>query len=138
MYQNILVPIDLSHKESAPAMIADALALAGEDAKMTLLYVMPEIPGIVSAYLPAGTADQAKARAEAELRQLAADNGADGKIEALTSVGPPYHNILETAAAAKTDLIVIASHQPEFSDYLLGSVAAKVVRHAPCSVHVIR
>ncbi len=138
MYKNILVPVDLAHKETASAMIEDALALAAEDAKMTLLYVMPEIPGIVAAHLPAGTADEAKARAEAQLRQLAEDNGAPSNVEALTSVGPPYHNILETAASDKVDLIVIASHQPELSDYLLGSVAAKVVRHAPCSVHVIR
>ena len=138
MYKNILVPVDLAHQETAAVMIEDAMALAAENARITLLYVMPEIPGIVAAHLPAGTTDEAKARAEAQLRQLAKDNGAPDNIEALTSVGPPYHNILETAAADDIDLIVIASHQPELSDYLLGSVAAKVVRHAPCSVHVIR
>ena len=138
MYKNILVPIDLAHKETAGPMISDALALAGKDAKLTLLYVMPDIPGIVSAHLPAGSTDKAKASAEAELRELARNSGANDNIEALTSVGPPHHNILETAKQDDIDLIVIASHQPEFSDYLLGSVAAKVVRHAPCSVHVIR
>ncbi len=55
-----------------------------------------------------------------------------------TSIGRPHHKILETVSQEGVDLIVIASHQPEFSDYLLGSVAAKVVRRAPCSVHVIR
>jgi nucleotide-binding universal stress UspA family protein len=36
------------------------------------------------------------------------------------------------------DLIIIASHRPGLKDYFLGSTAAKVVRHAKCSVLVIR
>ena len=35
-------------------------------------------------------------------------------------------------------MIVIASHDPGLVDYLLGSVAARVVRHAHCSVLVTR
>ena len=35
-------------------------------------------------------------------------------------------------------MIVIASHDPGLADYLLGSVAARVVRHAHCSVLVTR
>ena len=37
-----------------------------------------------------------------------------------------------------TDCVVIASHRPGLQDYLLGSTAARVVRHAACSVHVLR
>lgn len=138
MYDCILVPVDLAHKETAEVMIADANALASKDARLVLLYVLPEVPNVVSVHLPEGSADKAKAGAEAELRQLAKTYGAIDGFEAFTSVGSPYHVILETAKQEKCDLIVIASHQPELSDYLLGSVAAKVVRHAPCSVHVIR
>ena len=36
------------------------------------------------------------------------------------------------------DLLIIASHRPGLQDYFLGSTAAHVVRHAACSVHVIR
>ena len=36
------------------------------------------------------------------------------------------------------ECIVMGSHKPGFSDYLLGSTAARVVRHAPCAVHVYR
>ena len=138
MYQHILVPIDLAHKKTAEAMIADANALATGDARLTLLYVLPEIPNVVAVHLPAGSQDKAKVAAEAELRQLALTCGARGNVEAFTGIGSPYQVILETAQQENCDLIVIASHQPELSDYLLGSVAAKVVRYAPCSVHVIR
>ena len=41
-------------------------------------------------------------------------------------------------ARQQADLIIIASHKPGFQDYFLGSTAAKVVRHAPCSVLVVR
>jgi nucleotide-binding universal stress UspA family protein len=36
------------------------------------------------------------------------------------------------------DLIVMASHKPTVTDYLLGANAAHVVRHAGCSVMVVR
>ena len=138
MYKNVLVPIDLAHKETAGAMIDAAQMLADDDAKLTLLYVMPEVPGIVTANLPSSSSDEAKARAEAELRQLAETGNVQQPFEALTSVGAAHNTILDTASSDAVDLIVIASHQPALSDYLLGSVAARVVRHATCSVHVIR
>ena len=40
--------------------------------------------------------------------------------------------------AQGVDLIIVASHRPGLQDYFLGSTAAKVVRHAKCSVLVIR
>jgi nucleotide-binding universal stress UspA family protein len=36
------------------------------------------------------------------------------------------------------DLIVVGSHRPVMSDYLLGSNAKTIVRHAQCSVLVVR
>ncbi len=138
MYKNILVPIDLAHKDAVGPMVTAAKALAKKGAEITLLYVLPEIPSVVAADLPAGSTEQAKANIEAQLQQLAEESGAPENARALTSVGRPHHNILETASREDVDLIVIASHQPQFSDYLLGSTAAKVVRHATCSVHVIR
>ena len=52
--------------------------------------------------------------------------------------GAVYHEVLEEAQAFNADLIVIASHSPGFATYLLGSNAAKIVRHAECSVLVVR
>ena len=48
------------------------------------------------------------------------------------------HQILEWAESNKVDCIIINSHKPGLQDYFLGSTAARVVRHAQCSVHVIR
>lgn len=138
MYMNVLVPIDLAHKEQAGAMIRTALATSGDDARMTLLFVMPEIPPVLGLELPAGSAEQAQANAEEQLRELAQSNGAPQWTNIVTQVGRPHHKILEVAEQRGIDLIVMASHQPGLADYLLGSVAANVVRHAKCSVHVMR
>ena len=52
--------------------------------------------------------------------------------------GASYHGILEYADDNEIDLIIINSHRPGLQDYLLGSTAAKVVRHAKCAVLVER
>ena len=39
---------------------------------------------------------------------------------------------------AEADLVVVGSHRPVMSDYLLGSNAKTIVRHALCSVLVVR
>lgn len=49
-----------------------------------------------------------------------------------------YDVILETAQEADVDLIVVGSHRPKMKDYLLGTNAGRVVRHANCSVLVAR
>jgi nucleotide-binding universal stress UspA family protein len=49
-----------------------------------------------------------------------------------------YAEILGVAAEAEADLVVVGSHRPAMKDYLLGTNAARVVRHARCSVLVAR
>lgn len=53
--------------------------------------------------------------------------------------GDARHVILERAAEWQPDVIVLGSHGRTGLDrLLLGSVSENVVRHAPCSVEVIR
>jgi len=54
------------------------------------------------------------------------------------AVGVPWEAICETARRDDVDLIVIGSHGYSGLDRLLGTTAAKVVNHAPCSVLVVR
>jgi Universal stress protein family len=49
-----------------------------------------------------------------------------------------YAEILGVAEEAEADLVVVGSHRPAMKDYLLGTNAARVVRHARCSVLVAR
>ncbi len=52
--------------------------------------------------------------------------------------GTIYKQVLQLANSLRCDLIVLASHRPGTQDYLLGPNAARVVRHASQSVHVVR
>ena len=52
--------------------------------------------------------------------------------------GHSGRSIVDVAKDIHADCIVIGSHKPGLIDYLLGSTAARVVRHAPCAVHVLR
>jgi universal stress protein F len=138
MYKNVLVPIDLEHKDQAGTMIRTALGIADDSTKLTLLFVMPEMPAVVGLHLPEGSIENAREDAEEQLKELAKASGVPQATRFATAIGRPHHKILEVAERESTDLIVIASHQPGIADYLLGSVATSVVRHAKCSVHVIR
>ncbi|MDE3137405.1 MAG: universal stress protein [Acidobacteriota bacterium] len=53
--------------------------------------------------------------------------------------GEPRSKIVDVASKWKADLIVVGSHgRTGLKRLLMGSVAEAVVRHAPCSVHVVR
>ena len=134
MYNNILVPIDLSRPDVGQKMVQMARRLGGPDARITALYVESEIPGYVAAELPEGLLEENHKQAEADLQAIADLGGA----EAVVAKGHASHGILDKAEDIGADLIIIASHRPGLEDYLLGSTAARVVRHAKCSVLVNR
>ena len=56
----------------------------------------------------------------------------------LAKAGGIYHELLQEASEWDADLVVVGSHRPVMSDYLLGSNAKTIVRHAQCSVLVVR
>lgn len=62
----------------------------------------------------------------------------ENKFETHAIAGSPKDQILKLADAINADLIIIASHRPDVSTYLLGSNAGAVVRHAKCPVLVVR
>jgi len=46
--------------------------------------------------------------------------------------------ITDYAEKIGADCIIAGSHKPSLQDYFLGSTAARIMRYAPCSVHVLR
>lgn len=134
MYKKILVPMALDHGISASTLeIAKALTGGGGD--ITALHVYEAPQGSASAYLDADAVKESVKRAEAILAEKTA--GLEGVTPVMVK-GHTYRSIVDFAAEHGVDCIVIGSHRPGFSDYLLGSTAARVVRHAPCAVHVFR
>jgi nucleotide-binding universal stress UspA family protein len=78
--------------------------------------------------------------AEGVLEQTTAKLGAPGlTIEKCVRQGDPRHEIVEEAKDWSADLIIVGSHgRTGVQRWLLGSVAEHVVRHASCSVEVVR
>ena len=83
-----------------------------------------------------GLIEENEARVNKNLRELADKHPA--VTQAKVMHGKPSTAILEAAKSLGADCIVIVSHKPGIEDYFIGSTAARVVRHAACSVHVYR
>ncbi len=71
-----------------------------------------------------------------KLEGLVATTGIAAKIDIRN--GPPAKAIIAAAESHGADLIILASHIPDFSNYFIGATADRVVRHAKCSVLVER
>ena len=136
MYKTILVPIDIAHLAEGKLSVDFAVAHAADDTRIVLLNVVEEIPGWDSVSIPTEIIQKSIADVQDELKSVA--NAGGRKMDVIVRSGHSYSTILGVAKEVESDLIIIASHRPGLQDYLLGSTAAKVVRHAPCSVLVVR
>lgn len=135
MYKNILVPVSFDDDRNASAAVSVATKLLDKGGRIVLLHVMEQIPGYAISYFPEGYRDESKAAIAGSLQDMA--EGVEGAIGQVIE-GHSGRTILDWAGENSVDCIVIASHRPGMQDYLLGSTAAQVVRHAQCSVHVVR
>jgi len=141
MYKSILLPIDLNEKSSWEKSIPVAIDMAKTyGASVRVMTVIPDYgKSIVGSYFPADFSDKALADTSAALEKLVGDAfPADVTVESIARHGSVYKEVLEVADSTGADLIVLASHRPARSDYLLGPNAARVVRHAKQSVFVVR
>ncbi len=135
MYENILIPVVLEDSPITRTAFNAARALADTGARITLLHVIETMPIYLSEYFPPELLPTARATVERELDKL---SGVIPGAKTAIVEGKAGPGITRWAENHDVDCIIVASHQPEISDYLLGSVAQYVVRHATCAVHVIR
>jgi nucleotide-binding universal stress UspA family protein len=141
MYRNVLVPVDLSDKHSWRKALPTAISLCEAfEARLHLIAVVPDFSlPMVGQFFPEGVETKLRQHAAKQLRDFAAQQ-VPSEIESrrIVADGRVYQEILKAAEAIQADLIVMGSHRPELSDYLLGSNTERVVRHARCSVMVVR
>jgi nucleotide-binding universal stress UspA family protein len=141
VYRHLLVPIDVNDRASHAKALPTAVRLAETfGARLHVMTVVPEFGmAIVGQQFPKGFAEKARAAAEAELRRIV-EAQVPAALDADLGVahGSVYQEILHIARDLPADLIVMGSHRPALRDYLLGPNAARVVRHADCSVMVVR
>ena len=141
MPDNILFPVDLEHTVEAEKALKIAIDEARRsNAKLTVMTVAPGFGmPIVASYFEKGAVKSALKEIARHLKQYVDDNIPDDiETRAIVNEGNPAELILKQAQNDNIDLIVIASHNSQIENLLLGSCAAKVVRHAHCTVTVVK
>jgi len=141
MYRDILLAVDLADPDTQEKAVATAVACARSfGARLHVITVVPDFGlSIVGGFFPKGYERDALAETDRALHAfVAAKVPKEIETQHIVGHGNIYREILHHAGQTGCDLIVMASHRPELEDYLLGPNAARVVRHAGCSVLVVR
>ena len=134
MYKKILVSMALDHGHGVKAMEV-ARKLIAADGEIIALHVQEPVPTFVSNYVAPKAAEEIEKMALAGINERIGEKN-DAKAVVLT--GHPGRTITDYADKIGADCIIVGSHKPELADFLLGSTAARTVRHAHCTVHVLR
>lgn len=140
MYRKIIVPVDVGQAEKGEKILARAQALLDDGGQIRLLSVVENLPAYIAIDIPQDLLEGGIEEARGKLNAMAAklEPHLRERVTVEIRIGSPAHEILAEATEQKADLIIIASHIPDFSNYLIGATADRVVRHARCSVLVDR
>ena len=149
MTMKILVPIDLADMSTMEKVLAAAIQQAqATNGHLTVMTVVPTmITGIDWRYAIRGETGGSQEydlreiveEALERLNQIVAERiPADMKVDTVARTGTVYEQVLDLAKEIEADQIVIGAHRPQVADFLLGPNTARIVRHATCSVNVIR
>jgi len=119
-----------------------ARRLRAEGGKIIAVHVLDKIPSFASYYM---SSDNEKMPSDIEneiqaaaLKGIAERIGPEKDVEAVVLTGHAGRTITDYAEKIGADCIIVGSHRPEMKDFFLGSTAARIMRYAPCSVHVLR
>ena len=140
---NIVVLVDLDEESSWRRALPRAIDYARHaGARLHVLTIVPDEMfkmTVVAQMIPEDYEDKLIEDAKQRLAKIVEGQAAEGlEIEPAVRLGSVYKEALRFARDIDAELIVMGAHKPELKDYLLGSNAGQIVRHAACSVWVVR
>jgi len=140
MFKSIIVPVDVADLHVAQLAIESAVKLADPvGARLTLIHVVPIMPLMMLDTVPVSFEGEVAEKAKSTLADLGrAIDLPGGTVSTVVRIGGVYHEVLAIAEEQGADLVVVGSHQPSVASFLLGSNACAIVRHASCSIMVVR
>lgn len=143
MSSSILVAVDVNRPAQEAVVLKTAAKLAAMDgARLDVITVLPDFgSSLVGSFFEPDFHDKAVVVAQDALKDFVSGvlgAATESDVRHLVATGKAYEKILDAAHKAGSDLIVIGAHNPDLHDFLLGPNAARVVRHAKCSVYVVR
>lgn len=141
MFKHILLAVDLGHPEASEKSVPTAVEYAEQFG--STLHVMTVVPdfgmSIVGSFFSKDHEKKMMDEANKQLHDYVKKHVPESvQVQHIIGHGTAYEEILRVSEEINCDLIVLGSHRPNMKDYLLGPNAARVVRHADCSVLVIR
>ena len=139
MYQDILVPVDMSDEHSWKKPLGQAVDLAQRlGARLHIMTVVPAFNSMVETFFPADFEQKARDKVNQDLHQFVQSNvPADIKVQTIVAVGTIYEEVINTAHQVNCDLIVMGRNSEHHSSFLFGPNAERVVRHSDRSVLVV-
>jgi universal stress protein A len=140
--QRIVCPVDFSDCSAEALGVAGDLARQSEATLILVnVYSAPSLASSEAALVLPDILERLTADSENALAKWCADARARGvkAVETHALCGVAWNEIVRLAVAREADLIVMGTHgRSGLKHVVLGSVAEKVVRHAPCSVLIVR
>lgn len=139
--KHVLCAIDLTHLESEGNLLRTAADLATfYGAGLSVVTVVPDYGmSIVGSYFKEGTMKSAVKAADEQLHGFVRKTLPDfDNVQHIVEVGTVYEMVLDAIERSNADLVVMGAHKPNLMDRLQGPNSARVSRHAPCSVLVVR
>lgn len=140
----ILCPVDFSESSMHALDYAAAFARA-HNAELLLLHVtQPLVYGIVEdpggLNLYQGLEESMQQAAQSKLEEVEKNSREAGlEVKTMLILGTPFLEIIGVAKEKTVDLIVLGTHgRSGLSHVLMGSVAERVVRKAPCPVLTVK
>jgi nucleotide-binding universal stress UspA family protein len=134
MYKKILISMSLDHGYGDQA-IQMAKALSAEGGEIFAVHVYETLQGSASSFVSDEDVDKAKALAKSRIVDRVQNVSG---VQPVLLTGHSGRALTDYAAKVGADCILVGAHKPGLRDFFLGSTAARIVRHAPCSVHVLR
>lgn len=141
MYNKILVALDLQDTPGSEATLQSLNEYITPGMEVELLSVVPDIQmPLVASYLPENIMQEALDAMRAELTKLADTNlPKELDVSIWVTAGKAPKRIIARAKEIDADLILIrAAKHGRMENMMMGSVTAKVVQAADCSVLVTR
>jgi len=141
MFKNIIIPVDLSDKQSVKVVFPAALNFVNAfGAQLHLVHIMPDFGmKLVEEYLPRHWMSDQKAKYNKLFDEMIKKFVPEGvKVDFHIGRGAIYDEVINYSEKLEADLIIISAVRPQLKDYMLGPNASKIVRHSSVSVLVIR
>jgi nucleotide-binding universal stress UspA family protein len=137
MYKKILIALalDQGHGKRAVELAGLLGSVSPGEAEIVAVHVIDQVPSFSRVY----TSDIEKEEIVKAARESILQRVGDlGDIEPVVLQGHAGRTVTDYADKIGADCIICGAHRPGLSGFFLGSTAARIMRYANCSVHVLR